>query len=412
MRVPILNVVDDDKGMSGLLKDIAQGLGYQVKIFHDGSNFIENFDFKTEVIILDLMMPGIDGIEVMRFLADHHWPHSLILVSGYDISVLHSAQKLAKERKLNIVASFSKPLPVRDFQSILKQLLLNEQGALDKEISGLSLQPEDLRSAIANQEFCLHYHPQVYLKTGKLSGIEALVRWNHPDRGMIYPDSFIPLAEKWGLIGELTEFVMDDLVIQISNWKKQGFNPKVSFNIAAENLISVNLPERLSRMVDDYKLDPLLLGLEVTETTLMSELITSLDVLTRLRMKGFELSIDDFGTGYSSLSQLHRAPFNELKIDKSFVMHMIEDEEACAIVETCILLGHKLNMKVVAEGVKSREIWHRLSEMGCDIAQGFFVAKPMPADHIAEWMKKTDALQAAEVSVFSEKTKKSPDANF
>lgn len=398
MRLPILSVVDDDPGMSALLKDIAQGLGYHVRVYRDGLSFIDTFDYKVEVIVLDLMLPGVDGIEIMRFLADHHWPYSLILVSGYDVSVLHSAQKLAEERKLNIVASFSKPLPVKNFQTILRSLLSSNPVQADKHKSGLSVNPDEVRLALEQKQLCLHYHPQVCIKTGKLAGIEALVRWQHPTRGMIYPDSFIPLMQKWGLMADLTEEVLQSLINQISMWKTQGFKPKVSFNIAAESFVSVNLPEHLARLVDTHKLDPALLGLEVTETTLMSELITSLDVLTRLRMKGFALSIDDFGTGYSSLSQLHRAPFNELKIDKSFVMHMVEDEEANAIVETCILLGHKLNMKVVAEGVKSQAIWDKLSAMGCDIAQGFFIAKPMPAENILEWIKQTDLSKPVDIS--------------
>jgi len=401
MRVPILNVVDDDPGMSELLKDISQRLGYQVKVFRDGNAFIDTFDFKSEVIVLDLMLPGVDGIEIMRFLADQHWPHSLIIVSGYDTSVLHSAQKIAKERKLNVVASFSKPLPVKDFQVVLRSLLSVDEVKTDRQISGLTINSNDMQLAMEKNELCLHYHPQVYFKTQKLAGIEALVRWQHPEYGMVYPDSFIPLVEKWGIMDELTEYVLNKLVCQVSDWKKTGFNPKVSFNIAAENFISVNLPEQLSRLIDKYQLDPLLLGLEVTETTLMSELITSLDILTRLRMKGFALSIDDFGTGYSSLSQLHRAPFNELKIDKSFVMHMIEDEEASAIVETCILLGHKLNMKVVAEGVKSEAIWNRLSAMGCDIAQGYFIAKPMPASNIVKWMENSGFSEPVDLSFLS-----------
>ncbi|HEY9134311.1 MAG TPA: EAL domain-containing response regulator [Pseudomonadales bacterium] len=398
MRLPILSVVDDDPGMSALLKDIAQGLGYHVRVYRDGLSFIDAFDYKVEVIVLDLMLPGMDGIEIMRFLADHHWPYSLLLVSGYDASVLHSAQKIAKERKLNIVASFSKPLPVKNFQATLRSLLSNEPAQPDQHLSGLSVDPDEVRLALEQKQLCLHYQPQVLLKTGKLASIEALVRWQHPERGMIYPDSFLPLMQKWGLMGDLTEQVLQNVIKQISIWKAQGFEPKVSFNIAAESFTSVNLPEYLSRLVDTHKLNPALIGLEVTETTLMSELITSLDVLTRLRMKGFALSIDDFGMGYSSLSQLHRAPFNELKIDKSFVMHMVEDEEANAIVETCILLGHKLNMKVVAEGVMSSAIWEKLSAMGCDIAQGFFVAKPMPAESLLEWVKKKDLSKPVNIS--------------
>jgi hemerythrin-like metal-binding protein/PAS domain S-box-containing protein len=178
----------------------------------------------------------------------------------------------------------------------------------------------------------LHYQPQIDIKSGKLAGVEALVRWEHPDHGLVYPDMFIPMAEKNGLIGDLTEQIIKQAVLQSLSWKEMNFMVQVSVNISAENITSLKLPEQLRIMLDDNKLDPSMLTLEVTESALMGELVTSLDILTRLRMKGIELSIDDFGTGYSSLSQLYRVPFTELKVDQSFVMRMRFDEEAKGIV--------------------------------------------------------------------------------
>ncbi|MFK5893488.1 MAG: EAL domain-containing protein, partial [Pseudomonadota bacterium] len=192
------------------------------------------------------------------------------------------------------------------------------------------------------------------------------------------------------LMSELTHWVISNVVQQERQWQKNDLEICVSANISANDITSLTLPEQLVQLLSDNELDPTRLTLEVTESALMGELVTSLDILTRLRLKGTGLSIDDFGTGYSSLSQLHRVPFTELKIDQSFVFNITEDPEARAIVKTCIMLGHELNMLVVAEGVEDQETWDILTQLGCDIAQGYFIARPMPADKLLIWAKARD----------------------
>ncbi len=245
----------------------------------------------------------------------------------------------------------------------------------------------ELQQAIRDEQLVLHYQPQVEMATGLVAGVEALVRWQHPILGLIYPNHFISLAEREGLMGALTRWVIGGVVRQEQLWRDAGMLVSISANISADNITSLTLPEQIAELLADNKLDPTRLTLEVTETALMGELVTSLDILTRLRLKGMGLSIDDFGTGYSSLSQLHRIPFTELKIDLSFVSNMTVDAEARAIVKTCILLGHELNMKVVAEGVEDQRTWDLLLGLGCDVAQGYFMARPMPADEMLEWMR-------------------------
>jgi EAL domain-containing protein (putative c-di-GMP-specific phosphodiesterase class I) len=213
------------------------------------------------------------------------------------------------------------------------------------------------------------------------------VRWQHPQYGMLFPDRFIGLAERSGLIGRLTEEVINQAVSQSTMWHEQGYAFKVSVNISSENVSNLSMPEYLESLTKLHQLDPRMLMLEITESALMSEITTSLDILTRLRLKGFKLSIDDFGTGFSSLSQLHKIPFTELKIDQSFVMKMVEDPQSAAIVETCIMLGHKLKMSVVAEGVEDHRIWTQLKALNCDIAQGYQIAKPLPPDELIKWYK-------------------------
>ena len=383
-----VHIIDDEQQVADMLAEFVYLTGYQANIYTQAIQFFEKNKPGDEnsILILDLNMPDMDGIEVMRRLAETGYTLPLILVSGYDMGVLHSAEQLARAHSLEIIASLSKPLKMEALREILQ---VYSQAGVDAKISSISnelqLTASELNTAIHSNQLVVHYQPQIDIKSGALVGVEALVRWQHPEHGLIYPDLFIPLAEKKDLISGLTEQVIKQAVEQILNWKSVGLIIHVSVNISAENITSLTLPEQLIDLLNHHELDASMLTLEVTESALMSELVTSLDILTRLRMKGIGLSIDDFGTGHSSLSQLYRVPFTELKVDKSFVMNMQHDEDAKGIVKTCIMLGHELNMKVVAEGVEDKEIMALLYEMGCDIAQGYHIAKPMPADKLLEW---------------------------
>lgn len=381
----VMTIIDDDPGMTSLLSDMAEDSGFVVHAYNDGLLFKNDFDYEVDVILLDLKMPRIDGIELIRFLAQKEYTGHLVLISGYDDSVLHAAEKLAKEQNLNVIAKFSKPLPISDFLDFIDSLGACDTGSKGAIHAGEMVTEDELADAILNKQLVLYYQPQIDIKTGLLVGVEGLVRWQHPEYGLIYPDRFISVAEQFDLIGELTTSVTRMAVEQSQEWRRVEFNPKISINISSKNITSLTLPEQLVDLVNTHSLEPSLLVLEITESALMNELVTSLDTLTRLRVKGFELSIDDFGTGYSSLSQLHRVPFTELKIDKGFVFDMDTDPEALAIVETCVMLGHKLNMKVVAEGVETKRHLDMLAEIGCDILQGYYIAKPMPADKVADW---------------------------
>ncbi|MCP4433512.1 MAG: EAL domain-containing protein, partial [Gammaproteobacteria bacterium] len=229
--------------------------------------------------------------------------------------------------------------------------------------------------------------PQLNVTRGSLAGVEALVRWNHPQRGLLMPDIIIPLAEQAGMMDELTSEVIDQSFSQLKTWQEQGLQTQISINISAGSLVELGFPELVSSKIEQYRLQPKQIALEVTETSLMQDLAKSLDVLTRLRIKGIKLSIDDFGTGYSSMVQLYRAPFSEIKIDQSFVSHATKDAEAQAIVDITILLGNRLDLTVVSEGVEDQETWDLLSTLGCDVAQGYFIARPMPGDQLLKWVE-------------------------
>jgi len=380
-------LLDDEPELLELLGDAVELTGLVSKRFTRANRFFEEVsEFSSQsILVLDLNMPEMDGIEVMRRLAVMDVSPSLILMSGHDISVLHSAEKLGYAHNLDIIATLSKPISLEQFQQLLRE---HESAFRNKAKTGTSdakraLSVDELKWAIQTDQLVLHYQPQFEVASKMLVGVEALVRWQHPELGLIYPDRFISIAESSGLIGDLTHWVIDRAVRQGQQWQLEGARVAISVNISGGDITSLTLPEQLAALLENNRLDATLLTLEVTESALMGELVTSLDTLTRLRLKGFALSIDDFGTGYSSLSQLHRVPFTEMKIDQSFVSKMGEDKEACAIVRTCIILGHELDMKVVAEGVETEEQFQRLKSMGCDIAQGYLFSRPVPANEIS-----------------------------
>ncbi len=380
-------IIDDDQQMVELLTEYADLLECNSNSYTKAEDFfddIETFALHS-IIILDLNMPGMDGIEVMRRLAKTNRKLPLVLVSGYDSGVLHSAEQLAKAYSLNIIATLSKPFNFYDFKTIIEQHTNTERRTFPRQ--DITFSALELKEGIIDKQLVLHYQPQINIQTNKLVSVEALVRWQHPQHGLIYPNLFIAVAENNGLIADVTAQVIQQAINQTLVWQSQNLNLQVSVNVSADNITSLSLPEQLSQMLKEHYLDPSILTLEITESSLMGKLITSLDILTRLRMKDIKLSIDDFGTGYSSLSQLYRMPFTELKVDQSFVENMTHDDDAQGIVKTCIMLGHQLNMQVVAEGVENRETLDLLGEMGCDIAQGYQVARPMPAGDIMSWIE-------------------------
>ena len=384
-------LLDDEEALVDLHCEVAKLAGLEAHGFTRASDFFEQVvDFESgSILVLDLHMPEMDGIEVMRRLAKMHNTPAFILLSGHDVSVLNSAEKLCRAHGLEVIASLQKPLSLDNLMQLFKQ---HNPGKSNQKqtVSSHSAQEitvHDLKQAIRKNQLVLHFQPQLELGTKKLSGIEVLVRWQHPEQGLVYPDGFIPLAEKSGIIGELTYWIIDNTMLQQQLWQREGLTTTVSVNISAMDITSLKLPEQLADLLNNNKLAAKRLTLEVTESALMGELVTSLDILTRLRLKGIRLSIDDFGTGYSSLSQLHRVPFTELKIDRSFVRNLSTDNEARAIIKTCILLGHELNMRVVAEGVEHEADFELLQQMGCDIAQGYYIARPMPTDELLAWVK-------------------------
>jgi diguanylate cyclase len=243
----------------------------------------------------------------------------------------------------------------------------------------------ELHRAIDRKQLFLVYQPKIDLVTGTTIGVEALARWQHPKLGLIPPDQFIPMAERTGFIKPLTMWGLQTALDQSRIWLKEGFGVPVSVNLSARILHDGHFHDRVAELLDSFSISAEQLEFEITESVIMADPAHALDILTRISRTGVALSIDDFGTGYSSLAYLKKLPVNAVKIDKSFVMHMTEDQNDAQIVRSTIDLAHNLGMKVIAEGVEDREIWECLLSLGCDQAQGYYMSRPLSAADMTKW---------------------------
>ena len=244
----------------------------------------------------------------------------------------------------------------------------------------------ELRRALEQNEFRMFVQPKLSLGSSQFIGFEALVRWQHPERGMVFPDEFIPFAEKTGFIRSLTRWMLKQSAIMASELMGLGIEAKISVNISTRDLLDQNLPKMFTDLLDSYHVPATMFCLEITESSIMDDPVRALTTLEKLHATGVELSIDDFGTGYSSLAYLKRLPVDELKIDKSFVMNMEHDVNDAKIVRSTIDLGHNMGLRVVAEGIETQEVWQLLAAMGCDQGQGYLMSRPIASGQLVEWI--------------------------
>jgi diguanylate cyclase (GGDEF)-like protein len=383
-------VIDDDPMVAEFIKPFAESAGFHVQTLSDPSTFANIYRANTDLIVLDLNMPVMDGVELIRFLGDNRSEASIIVISGYDQEILTAAKSLARRLNLNVLGALQKPIDPAGLESML-EIAFDNGGDFQRrhDFKGTAELPsvEDLQTAISTNSLEVYFQPKIDLATKSVAGSEALVRWNHPEKGFIPPDFFVTLAEQNELIGGLTDLVLKRVCKHREYLLKEGYSQKVSINISDQSLADLNFPETISVIVNQSGLSSTGVILELTETSLSTGTVYVLDVLTRLRMKGFEISIDDFGTGHSSLARLSQLPFTELKIDKSFVGVMHSDLAARAIVKNTIDLAHSLNLSVVAEGVETQEQMKILESFGCDVAQGYFISRPLPPEDFEAWLK-------------------------
>ncbi|MDO8703367.1 MAG: EAL domain-containing protein [Sulfuricaulis sp.] len=247
----------------------------------------------------------------------------------------------------------------------------------------------ELRAALANHELVLHYQPKIDFGTNRVSGVEALVRWQHPQLGLLPPDRFIPIAEQSGIIRALTEYVLREALRQHKAWAQAGRDLPIAVNVSSVNIQDTHFPDQVAKLLEEFGTPPSRLELEITETAIMSEPARATACITKLDAIGVAVSIDDFGTGYSSLANLKGMLVAKIKIDRSFVRDMAINHNDAVIVRSTVDLGHNLGLKVVAEGVEDQAVWQKLKEVGCDSAQGYHMGRPMPPEKLLEWLQQS-----------------------
>jgi EAL domain-containing protein (putative c-di-GMP-specific phosphodiesterase class I)/signal transduction histidine kinase/YesN/AraC family two-component response regulator len=371
----ITTVMLNDLGISGVLNAMSGQSALEM---------LQDYDGNIDVVICDLNMPEMDGVEFIRHLAKRNFTGSLIMASGENVRILKTVEKLAIEHDLHVLGVLEKPVTPAKLSELLDSLDQIRQEGTMMMVDPFSL--ADLQQAISCEQLDTYFQPKVDIASGRVVGVEALVRWNHPVKGLIKPNAFISMAEDNGLIGELTDVVCNRALDYAQQLKTMGHDLNVAINISVDSLTNLEWPDRISELLEQSGLDPSSISFEITESRLMEHLSVALDILSRLSLKRFNLSIDDFGTGYSSMEQLQRIPFAEFKIDRAFVHGAAREASARAILESSVLLAKKLDMKVVAEGVEDQEDWDLVAEVGCDQVQGYFVSRPLPFRHLVKWL--------------------------
>jgi len=393
MRRMRIMLIDDDLFALRLLERQLDNIGFpDVTACRSGADAIARLDQgvdRAELVFCDLQMPDMDGVEVVRHLVKLGYSGALVLVSGEDRRILDTAYRVAKGHRLNVLGVLRKPVDPVELRAIMEGTFSSGAAAANEPRKQYA--PRELAQAFVRDELVNYYQPKVDIRTGELVGVETLVRWNHPGSGLVLPDQFIAMAEESGLIDELTRFVLTSALRQSRRWQDAGHTLQIAVNVSMESLAVLDFPEWVERAALEAEHSVSNLMLEVTESRLMRDATTPLEILTRLRLKRIGLSIDDFGMGHSSLAQLRDIPFTELKIDRSFVHGACRDASLRAIFEASLAMARQLGMRTVAEGVENQEDWDFLRGCACDLAQGFFIAVPMPAKELDRWMEDWEA---------------------
>ena len=373
--------VDDEIDFLELIVQIGAGVGCDVITADSASEFREQLARRQPaLILLDLQMPGMDGIEALRYLARLGTTAGILLASGMDQRVLASARQLGDQLGLKMLGTLQKPAMLEDIEALLVRHI--EPG------ERLSL--EELQRAIDEHELVVHYQPKLVRTSGNdwhVHSAEALVRWRHPRLGLLYPGEFLPLAEHSGLIMGVTDLVLTDAIRQIGHWRQRGLNLGAAVNLSPRMVQDLEFPDRLGRILREFDATAEQLTLEVTEAASLDDPELVMDIFTRLRVKGVGLSLDDFGIGMSSLTQLYKMPFSEVKIDRLLIAEVTQSKPAATVVRAIVELAHNLSLTVCAEGVETALAFEFMEQTGCDAIQGEFIAQAMPASEIEAFIK-------------------------
>ena len=409
--LPSLLLIDDEPFQLKILGRQFANLGFQQQERCTDARaamaLVEQEPARFGLLACDLHMPEMDGVEVVRRLGELGFRGALVLISGEDTRVLQTAERLARAQSLLVLGAVRKPVPVPALRQLLAPLLATStantsgsgQAQSQDRAAGAASAPlidaATLARAMAQGELVVHYQPKVSLDSGRVLGVEALVRWQRPHGELLGPDHFVGLAEEHGLIGRLTDEVLILALAQLRRWSDQALSLQVAVNVSMLSLVDHQFPDRVLAALQAAGVPPARLVLEITESRLMQQPVRTLDILTRLRLKRVGLSIDDFGTGHSSLTQLHDLPFDELKLDRRFVTGAHANASQQAIVGPTLDMARQLGLHTVAEGVETLQDWRWLQASGCAAAQGWFVGRAMPADRLLGWLAEWETRRGA-----------------
>lgn len=393
-------VVDDDEFVRGLVARQLRSLGQtQVATAGDAQSALSTLRSQHfDLVVCDLMMPGTDGVELVRDLGLARPGIAVILISSADPKLLRTAHQLAQRRAVRVLGTLCKPVQAVALRKLVELLAVQEPQPAARNISHSSDEVDEaaVREALRLDQFSIVVQPQVCLHTGQMTGTEALVRWNSPELGLVTPNRFLGVMERCGLLDQLTDRVLRRAIEAAGQWQQQGISARIAVNFAPQSLSAEALPERIAELARASAIPASRLIVEMTEQRVLQDLSDNLEVLTRLRLRDIELSIDDFGTGYSSLDRLQKIPFTELKIDRCFVIAAERDSDARRIVESCVQLAHHLGLRTIAEGVETASTLELMKALGVDIVQGYYFAKPMAVEQLPQWSRQHAAVSGCD----------------
>lgn len=360
-------------------------------------DILANLDAPVDVILSDLEMPTMDGMELIRHVGAGGYRNAVIIASALEPTLLAAVETMTKAYKINLLGVLNKPITVRSLDELLARYVPVVAGPAGRAPSRLVFTLDEIMDGLEQNEFEAAFQPKIEIASRHIIGAEALARWRHPQQGLVPPSAFIRVLEDAGKIDELLWVMLRRSAAFCSALNTAGKDATVAVNLSLTSLHNLELANRVAEIMQSYNIAPRQIVLEVTESAATTDVGRTLENLTRLRMKGFGLAIDDYGTGYSSMQQLTRIPFTELKIDRSFVTNAATHETAKVILNSSIDLAKKLKIAALAEGVETQREWDLLEELGCDLAQGYFIARPMPLDAYLDWLQNlgSDAMTIA-----------------
>ncbi len=386
-------VVEDHDFQRNVLGRLLQAMGAaDVQFAADGHAalaVLQDAARPVDIVICDLRMPGMDGMEFIRHVAaDEGRQVSLILLSAVDKKLLASIATMTRAYGARLLGAAEKPLTAEKLLDLLRHYEPPEPGVQSLHPQQQRQQRfslDEMAQGLARGEFEAFMQPKVELSSGQVRGAEALARWRHPEHGIVGPAAFVPAMEQGALIDELTWAMLAQSADWLVQWQAAGLELTVSVNLSLLSLDGTSLCDRVAELVQRHHADPAHVVLEITESAAATDTARALENLARLRMLGFGLSIDDYGTGYSSMQQLSRIAFTELKIDRAFVAESLSDEATRVILASSLDMARKLHIHAVAEGVESPADWALLRQLGCDMAQGYLIGRPMEAARFQGW---------------------------